>query len=106
MIEAKYAHLNLALSGSILLGYWAIGVFFFRFYRRNGDRFFIFFGCGFWLLAIERILLLAIGAIDEIKAYVYLLRLVAFLFILYAIFDKNRSAGLPEKNAVPKNDRQ
>lgn len=105
MNEPALLHANLAISGAILLGYWAIGLIFFRFQRRSGDRFFLFFGWAFWLLASERILLLAIGAKDEIKPYVYLLRLVAFLFIIYAIFDKNRSAESSEKPELPSPDR-
>ncbi len=92
---------NFALSGIILLGYWAIGLFFFRFWRKSSDRFFLFFACAFWLLAIERILLLAVGSDEEAKAYIYIVRLIAFLFILYAIFDKNR-AGRP--NTRPERD--
>jgi hypothetical protein len=84
---------NYAVSGAILLGCWAIGVFFFRFRRRSGDRFFAFFGWAFWLLAIERFLLLLFDPGNEVRPYVYLVRLVAFLFILYAIIDKNRGTG-------------
>lgn len=85
------------MSGAILAGCWAIGVFFFRFRRRTGDRFFAFFGCAFWLLAIERLFLL-LEPDDEMKPYVYLVRLVAFLFILYAIIDKNRGGGKARGN--------
>jgi hypothetical protein len=80
---------NFALSGAILIGYWAIGLFFFRFRRRTGDHFFTWFGWAFWLLAAERVLLLALGTDEETRVYVYMIRLVAFLFILYAIYQKN-----------------
>jgi hypothetical protein len=86
---------HFAISGAILLGYWAIGLFFFRFQRKSGDRFFGFFGCAFWLLTFERALLIWVFPDQEEKSYVYAVRLIAFLFILYAIIDKNRStAGL------------
>jgi hypothetical protein len=88
-----------ALSGMILLGYAAIGTFFFRFRARTGDRFFGFFGCAFWLLVIERILLIWVFPNQEEKSYVYVVRLIAFLFILYAILDKNRK--MPAKTARP-----
>ena len=78
-----------AISGAILLGCWAIGLFFFRFWRRNRDRLFWFFGAAFWLLAIERILLLTIEQTHEFQPYIYVVRLVAFLLILYAIYHKN-----------------
>ena len=80
---------NYAVSGAIFLGYWAIGLFFFRFQRRTRDAFFGYFGCAFWLLTIERVLLI-IGPTEEVKPYVYSIRLVAFLFILYAIYHNNR----------------
>ncbi|HYG24978.1 MAG TPA: DUF5985 family protein [Verrucomicrobiae bacterium] len=86
------SELNLVLSGAIFIGCWAIGLFFFRFQKRKGDRFFGFFGWAFFLLAFERALLVAVNPTDEFKAYIYLIRLVAFLFILYAIYDKNRSS--------------
>jgi hypothetical protein len=82
-------YINGAMSGGILIGYWAIGLFFFRFQRRTRDRFFGYFGCAFWILTVERVLLLA-GPTEEVKPYVYSIRLVAFLFILYAIYHKNR----------------
>lgn len=82
--------MNFVLSGAILLGYWAIGVFFSRFWRNSGDRFFGFFALAFWLLAIERLLLILINLDYEMRPYIYTVRLVAFLFILFAILDKNR----------------
>src|SRR5829696_7641890 len=97
MNEPLLPDANYAVSGAILIGYWAIGLFFFRFYRRSKDRFFFFFAWAFSILAVERVLLLVIGTQNEIKPYVYLFRLVAFLFILYAIFDKNRSTEGLEK---------
>jgi hypothetical protein len=87
-----HSFLTDAMSGAMVLGYWAIGMFFFQFQRRSHDRFFGFFGAAFLLLAVERVLLIAIGK-DEFIAYIYLIRLVAFLFIIYAIIDKNRKSG-------------
>jgi hypothetical protein len=98
--------INQAISGAILLGHWAIGLYFFRFGRRSGDRFFAFFGGAFWLLAVERILLLAFGQNDELKPYIYSVRLVAFLLILCAIYDKNRNAkSFTKKDSTEKEKR-
>ncbi len=90
-------YLTDAMSGAMLLGYWAIGLFFFRFQRHTHDRFFGFFGAAFSLLAIERVLLIAFGGADEYIAYIYLIRLVAFLSIIYAIVDKNRKSGAAQR---------
>ena len=96
---------HFAISGAILLGYWAIGLFFFQFQRRSGDRFFGFFGCAFWLLTFERILIIWVFPDQEEKSFVYVVRLISFLFILYAIIDKNRSMpGLLSKDSRKKED--
>ena len=89
--------MNAVISGAILLGYWAIGAFFSRFWRMSGDRFFGFFAIAFWLLAAERLILIVVDVENEIRPYVYAVRLAAFLVILYAIFDKNRAPRLPNQ---------
>lgn len=87
--------MNAVISGAILLGFWAIGVFFSRFWRASGDRFFGFFAIAFWLLAVERLVLIFLDPAHEMRPYVYAIRLIAFLVIIYAIFDKNRSGKQP-----------
>jgi hypothetical protein len=88
--------MNAVISGAILLGYWAIGVCFSRFWKTSGDRFFGFFAVAFWLLAGERLLLIFVNPEHEMRPYVYVVRLVSFLFILFAIVDKNRSSPAPK----------
>lgn len=83
-----------AISGAILLGCWVVGLLFFRFWRRHHDRLFWCFGAAFWLLAIERALLLVVSETYEFQPYVYVFRLVAFLLILTAIYQKNRTGSL------------
>jgi len=82
--------MNAFISGAILLGYWAIGVFFSRFWRASGDRLFGCFALAFWLLAAERFLLILVNLENEMRPFIYLVRLVAFLCIAFAILDKNR----------------
>jgi hypothetical protein len=84
-----------ALHGAILLGCWAIGLFFFRFWRQTKDSFFWHFGGAFWLLSIERVMLLAVDPSHEFRAYIYSVRLIAFMLILYAIYCKNRPSVFP-----------
>jgi uncharacterized membrane protein YeiB len=78
-----------AISGGILIAYGIIGLFFLRFWRQTQDRLFAIFAVAFWLLMIERLLLLAIPEAHEVRPYVYVVRLSAFTVILIAVIDKN-----------------
>lgn len=79
------------LQGAITMGLAAAGLFFFRFWRDTLDRLFLFFALSFWLQAVTRIGLSAVGHPDE-RAYWYLVRLIAFLLIAVAIAIKSMSA--------------
>ena len=81
------------LAGALVLAYWAIGFFFLRFWKKTRDRFFRAFAWAFWVLAIERVILLFMSADYEFRPYVYLVRLTAFLLVIWAIIEKNRSAN-------------
>jgi len=83
------------MAGALVLAYWAIGYFFLRFWKKTRDRLFRAFAWAFWVLAIERVILLFIRADFEFRPLVYLVRLTAFLLILWAIFEKNRAASPP-----------
>lgn len=69
---------------------WIIGLYFLRFQRDTGDRFFGYFGASFWLLALCWILLALFSPTDETRPYIYAIRLVAFGLIIAAVIDKNR----------------
>jgi hypothetical protein len=79
------------MAGAIMVAAWAILVFFLRFWRKTGDRLFLFFAAAFLLLGIERIIILVLAS--DHQAFGYLIRLFAFLLILFAILDKNRKGG-------------
>ena len=72
------------------------GLFFLRFWRLSGDRFFSFFAVAFWALGVNWLLLFGRVPEDEYLPYFYLLRLAAFLLILIAIIDKNRRSRTSE----------
>ena len=86
------------LSGGIMLGFLAIGFFFFRFWRQTRDVLFGVFAGAFWVLAFERILLLATStagasadvSVHELRPYVYWVRFFAFMLIIVAFYLKNR----------------
>ncbi len=79
------------LSGAIMMACWVIGLFFLRFWKKTEDRLFFIFSVAFWMLAVERIVLLILNKENEIYSFVYVIRFIAFLLILWAIADKNRS---------------
>jgi uncharacterized membrane protein HdeD (DUF308 family) len=80
------------VSGAIIAMYAVAGLFFLRFWRETADRLFGIFALAFWLLGVQRMLLVLDLDPTEGHVWVYLLRLVAFVLILLAIIDKNRSA--------------
>jgi uncharacterized membrane protein YeiB len=87
----KAVEFSFVLSGAILLGYLAAGVFFWRFWKDTKERLFAAFAVAFWLLAFERVLLLlGLSAQPHPSPVVYLTRLVAFLVIIAAIVEKNQ----------------
>jgi len=64
------------------------GLFFFRFWRETRDQLFILFASSFWIQAGVRITLSFTDEPEE-HAYLYMLRLLAFLMIVAAILLKN-----------------
>jgi hypothetical protein len=89
MIDGSiFAHF---LSGALFLGFLMVGVFFWRFYVKTKDRLFARFAVAFWLLSVERLLILYFGAENLHVPVVYVTRLVAFLLIIAAIVSKNRN---------------
>lgn len=76
------------LSGMLVMGYAVAGLFFLRFWRDSRDRLFAYFATAFFLLSLQRILFALTSG-----APVYILRLLAFILILWAIVEKNRSSS-------------
>jgi hypothetical protein len=81
------------LAGALTLGFFVAAGFFLRFWRRTRDRLFLAFAAAFALLAMNQALAAFFGASDELTPYTYLLRILGFVLILYAIVDKNLSSG-------------
>jgi zinc transporter ZupT len=79
------------LAGAVTLGYAVASVFFLRFWRKTADRLFLAFAAAFVLLALNQVLAAALEFGDERTPYVYSLRVLGFLLILWAIIDKNLS---------------
>ena len=85
----------LLVSGAITMGYAVAGLFFLRFWRETHDRLFLIFAGAFWVLGLQRLALVFSRDMVEDHTGVYLVRLFAFLLILGAIVDKNRSTPHP-----------
>lgn len=83
---------NEFLLGAVVLACGVAGLFFLRFWRKTHDRLFAIFAIAFWTLGLNW-LALGFTQKDEVKTALYVVRLAAFLFILYGILDKNRSRG-------------
>ena len=81
------------LLGATTFGCLAAAVFFLRFWRDTGDRFFAWFALAFTVFAANRFVLLFLDEDAEARTWVYLVRFVAFGLIAFAILDKNRADG-------------
>jgi len=77
------------LSGAIALASAVIAMLFWECRTKTQERLFGFFAIAFLLLGIERVLTEFISANPH--SVLYLIRLFAFLLILYSILDKNRT---------------
>lgn len=84
------AAVNEFIAGASTMGYVVVAMFFLRFWRQTADRLFAIFSAAFWLLAAGRLVVSAVQVADDNVHYLYLLRLCAYVLIIYAIIDKNR----------------
>jgi hypothetical protein len=80
---------NEFMRGAIVVACAAIGFFFLRFWRRSGDRLFVYFAITFWVLGVDWFALAWVPR-DEPHNALFLLRLLAFVVLLLGIWDKNR----------------
>jgi len=89
------------ISGVYMTTFAASGVFFLKFWRASGDRFFLHFCLACWLLAGERVALLFVDGgyaaipapVNEARSFVYIIRMFAFALILLAVIEKNRKGN-------------
>jgi hypothetical protein len=78
------------VSGILVAGYAIIALYFLRFWRDTRDRLFVLFAGAFAVLATQRMGLTFVTQGSHHSTWMYLLRLIAFGLILFAIIDKNR----------------
>lgn len=82
--------LNHILIGAIAAVSSVIALFFVRYWRSTGDRFFLYFALAFFIEGGNRLLLGLFNYGNESQPAFYFLRLLAYGLILYAIYEKNR----------------
>jgi hypothetical protein len=80
---------NDMLAGAIATGSMVIALFFLRFWRSTGDRFFLYFSLSFFIEGLHRIYSTVHDNGGEDSPLHYLIRLLAYGLILWAILEKN-----------------
>ena len=96
--------MNLLLLGAIAMASVTIGIFFLRFWRDTGDRFFLLFAISFLLEGGNRVALGLVADPNEGRPIFYLVRFISFIIIGVAIIQKNRtkSAGFSASKTNPR----
>ena len=79
------------LCAATAMGFLVAGLFFLRFWRDTTDRFFALFAVAMWIFAANWATLAISPPITESRHHAFLIRLVAFLVIIGAVVDKNRT---------------
>ena len=78
------------LGGAIVMGFAFAALLFLKFWRRTREELFLAFSGSFLLHAITQALLTLGQFYTEERSWLYLLRLAAFLLILFAMWRQNR----------------
>lgn len=82
--------MNDILVGAIAMASMVAALFFLRFWRSTNDRFFLFFALSFLIEGLNRVFLVPNSMSSEDVPEYYLVRLLSYALILFAIWDKNR----------------
>jgi hypothetical protein len=90
--DAVTERLLMAAYGANIAVFVAVGLVFVRYWQNQRERLFAFFAVAFWCFAIGFVIRLVTG-VEEDRAFVFIPRLIGFLLIIVAIFDKNRRAA-------------
>jgi hypothetical protein len=81
------------VAGAIVMGFAIAALMFLKFWKRTREGLFLAFSGSFLLLGVTQALLTLGDFRDEERSWLYLLRLAAFLLILFAMFWQNRRRG-------------
>jgi Fe2+ transport system protein B len=81
--------------GATAMGCVVASLFFARFWRETGDRFFALFALAFVTFGVNRFVIVVLGGREGDDTAAYVIRLIAFIIIVAAIVDKNRGPRRP-----------
>lgn len=91
--------MDFMLLGAIAMASLIAGLFFLRFWKDTGDRFFLFFAASFLIEGVNRAALGFSNDPNEGRPFFYFVRFLSFLLILIAIIQKNMTKDLPGKDS-------
>jgi hypothetical protein len=77
------------LSGAVTAAYLLVGICFLKCWKRTRDRLFVPFAIAFFLFALNQAAAIMANTVDERTGYIYILRILGYGAILFAIVDKN-----------------
>jgi hypothetical protein len=89
--------MNLLLLGAIAMASLTVGLFFLRFWKDTGDKFFLFFAVSFLLEGLNRVALGLVTDPNEDRPFFYFVRFLSFVLILAAIAYKNWTKSIPSQ---------
>lgn len=78
------------LTGAVSTLNLVVALFFFRFWVRTRDSFFLLFALAFAIDGTSRLIIASVSVSNESEPYAYLPRLVTFSLIIAAVIVKNR----------------
>lgn len=79
------------IKGAIMMSNGVVALFFLRLWRKTEDRLLAVFSLAFWLMALLRVVQALVPVSNEHVHYLYLIRLLSYALIIYAIVDRNRA---------------
>jgi uncharacterized membrane protein HdeD (DUF308 family) len=94
--------MDFMLLGAIAMASLIAGLFFLRFWKDTGDRFFLFFAVSFLIEGINRAALGFSNDPNEGRPFFYFVRFLSFVLILIAIVQKNMIKDSPGKDSPMK----
>ncbi len=81
--------INAMMLGATVMASFIVALFFLRFWRSTSDRFFLLFALSFFIDALDHLFFSSPVYANGNPVHYYVIRLISYGFILWAIIDKN-----------------